>query len=81
MYTLYSTVGGWDFGIQEYPALNSFGMVAGFDVVGKIMRCTEYRMYKKRDVLMGVAKSNEKGIFWALFAMENLVSLMICRDG
>jgi len=54
-----------------YPALNSFGTVAGFDVVGKITRCTEYRMYKKRAVLMGVPRLNEKAISYVLGAVRN----------
>jgi hypothetical protein len=41
VYVLKSTVGGCDFGIHEYPALNSLGVVVGFDVEGKMMRCTE----------------------------------------
>ena len=64
-----------------YPALNSFGMVAGFDVVGKITRWTEYRMYKKRAVLMGVPRLNEKVISWVLVAAvrNNLVSWKVYR--
>ena len=64
-----------------YPALNSFGMVAGFDVVGKITRWTEYRMYKKRAVLMGVPRLNEKVISWVLVVAvrNNLVSWKVDR--
>lgn len=52
-------------------------MVAGFDVVGKMMRCTEYRMYRTRAVLMGVPRSNEKVISCVLVAVKKSLASKI----